>query len=55
MSREGSAARALGGCVAAIVAAIVVGLLLLGLVEVLRMLAVALTALAYAASGGVGL
>lgn len=52
MSREGCAVRALGGCVAAIMAAIVVGLLLLGLVGALRMLAEGLAALAYVALGG---
>lgn len=55
MSREGRAAGALGGCVAAIVAAIFVGLLLCGLLEVLRMLAVTLAALVSVAWGGVGL
>lgn len=55
MSREVHAARALGGCVAAIVAAIVVGLLLCGLLGVLRMLAEGLAALVVLTWGGAGL
>lgn len=55
MSKEGRAARTVGGCVAAMVAAIVVGLLLCGLLEVLRVLAMTLAALVSVAWGGVGL